>query len=234
LTLLSLEAGIGVYAKWLKAHEKLILIATLAIVTWHFGEKIINAWDNHDKRIADIQQQKINADETANKALKEQLETLKAQVAIANAKADQAIATKHAETLKRQEVDANLPLPDLANRWSALLALSQGALTATSPDTVTVSNEAAHKTVNELEKIPDLQNNITQLQVKYDGCVGVTSKQTDVITGLNVQLSDEKVGRKLDAKVAADKQRKSWRSGFKWGYGAGIATVVAIKFAKFF
>jgi hypothetical protein len=221
MTLSTLEALVKHWATFVKAHERLALIVGALLVSYWLGQRVITAWDAHDARNATIQQAKIDADETQNKALAQQLEALKTQVAAATATANAAIAQKHTQTVQQQKTDLQLPLPELASRWSDLLLLPPGELTASTTG-ITANDDAAHKTVNELEKIPDLTNQIEQNQVIIQGCNAIVLKQTDTINGLNVTLTDEKKARADDAKVAKDKEHKAWRNGFKWGAVMGF------------
>jgi hypothetical protein len=156
--------------------------------------------------------------------LADQLSALKTQVDTLTITAQAAIAQSHQKTQQQQKTDAQLPLPDLANRWALLLSLQPENFTATSDNKIVVSNNAAHSTVSELEKIPDLTLTITQTNAELAGCNQVRTKQDETITGLNKQLTDEQAARKADVKEAKTAQRKSWIKGFKWGFVGGFVS----------
>lgn len=217
------------YAVFIKAHEKLLVIAAASLLTFHFYSKAINAWEAFDQRRVNIDQQKIDAQHQENVTLAAQLSALKITVDTNAKLAAKQIAASHKQTQQQQQVDQQLPLPDLGRRWVSLLNLQTGDITATSDNKLAVTEAAAHATVNELERIPDLTLTLSKTQSALDGCNTVRVKQDETIAGVNNELVLEKKGRTDDAKLAKAAQRKAWKNGFKWGYGAGVATVVAIK-----
>lgn len=228
MTLQTLETLVKHWVTFIKGHEKLILIAGAILASYWLGQRIVTAWDNHDARQATIAQAKVNADDAANKALAQELIALKTQVDAATATANAAIAQKHQQTVQQQKIDATLPLPELTYRWEVMLSLAPGDLTATLDNKITVSEAAAHKTVDELEKIPDLTLQVDMLTQNLNGCVAVRSKQDESITQLSMSLVDEKSARAADAKVAKDNERKAGRKWFKIGFIAGAASTAGL------
>lgn len=220
--ILNTEAIIKHWATFIKAHEKLVLIIGVGALLFHFGEKGLNAWENHDKRVATIAQQKVDADTTANKALSEELANLKLEIAAKNLQLEAQITASKQKLIVQQKIDSNLPLPDLSARWESLLALSPGSVTSQPNGTVVVSGDGAHTTVNEIEKVPQLTEQLLDTQNELKGCAVLSAKKDDAITGLNKQLTDEQAARKDDQKLAAVKQKKAWLRGFKWGAIVGF------------
>lgn len=228
MTLQTIETLVKHWVTFVKAHEKLVLIIGALLVSYWLGQRIITAWDAHDARLATIAQAKVDADATANKANADKLVALQKQVDAATKVANAAITQKHQETVQHQKVDQTLPLPDLANRWANLLALAPQEFIATPDNKVTVSDVAAHATVNELEKIPDLTLQVNKLTDNLNGCTAVRAQQDTTITGLNASLVDEHAARVADAKVAKEKERHAGLKWFKIGYVAGAASVAAV------
>ncbi|HET9280340.1 MAG TPA: hypothetical protein VFR24_00060, partial [Candidatus Angelobacter sp.] len=65
MTAQSVEKAIENYVKFIRSHEKLTIIVVLAIFGFHFVNKGISAWEEHDKRQATIAQQQITAQAAA-------------------------------------------------------------------------------------------------------------------------------------------------------------------------
>lgn len=216
------EAIVKHWAAFIKAHEKMVLIIGIVALLFHFGEKGLTAWENHDKRIATIAQQKVDADTAANKTLSEELANLKLEIAAKDAQLEAQIAASKQKLIVQQKIDANLPLPELSSRWESLLTLSPGSITSQPNGTVVVSGDAAHTTVNEIEKVPQLTEQLLNTQNELKGCTTLSAKKDDAITGLNKQLTDEQAARKDDQKLAAVKQKKAWLKGFKIGAIVGF------------
>jgi hypothetical protein len=212
------------WVAFVKGHETLAVVVIAAALTFHFYSKAISAWTDHDKRVATIAQQKVDADTTANAQLTLQLEQMKAQFVAAEARSQAQIAAIVSSLQARQVQDSNLPLPELGQRWTSLLNLKEGDITATSDNKMVLTPDAAHVTVNELEKVPALTEELVQSNADLAGCKQVTTKQDEVITGLNKQLTDEQGARKADAALAKVQQKKSWIRGFKWGFIGGLVT----------
>lgn len=233
MTAQSVEKAIENYVKFIRSHEKLTIIVVLAIFGFHFVNKGISAWEEHDKRQATIAQQQITAQAAANKVTEQQLADLRAQLASVTAQAESAKQQAHNTTVKQQQLDQTLPLVDVANRWAVLIGLDPSNFVATPDNKINVSEQASRQTIQKLETIPELNTDITQTNNELKACQSLSSKQDEDIKGLNAQIANVEKARTEDAKVAKDQQRKSWKSGFKYGYAAGIGTAIVIKFAKF-
>jgi hypothetical protein len=210
------------YAAFIKAHHTLFIILALAAFAFFGYSKAISAWDAHEQRQDAVAQQKVTADATANQQLQAQLTTQKANFDAA-LKASQAQVTLLLTQLKvRQAQDDQLPLPDLGNRWSTLLNLPAGAITATPDNKLALTPEASHATVNALEELPVVQNELTLSAANLAGCQQVAAQQDKVIAGLNTQLTDTNAARVADQKLAKVEQKKSWLRGFKVGVIVGF------------
>ena len=221
-TLTTIESLVKHWVTFVKGHEKLVMILVFAFLSYHFAMKGFTAWENHDKRVSAIAQQKVDTDTANNKALAEELAQLRVEIAAKNAQLEAKIAVNKQKVIVQQKIDANLPLPDLSKRWETLLVLSEGSITPKPDGTITVTTDAAHATVNELEKVPQLTEQVIDTQAELQGCNTLSAKKDDAITGLKGQLADEQTARKDDQKLAKVQQRKAWLRGFKWGAVAGF------------
>jgi hypothetical protein len=225
---------------FVKGHEKFLMIVLGAALAFHFYSKAITAWDQHEQRLDSVAQQqvvatqqKVDADAVANKALADQLAQMQAQFIISEAQLRSQIAAETAALKNRTAQDNALPLPDLGTRWSTLLNLGAGQIVVTPDNKLALTPDASHATVNELEKVPVLTQELTQTTTDLTGCRTLVGKQQDMITGLNNQITDsgaaltaEKAAREADAKLAAAKQKKSWLNGFKVGAIVGFVAGV--------
>ena len=210
------------WEKFVKTHEKLVIVVIAALLLLYLGNKGLNVLDTYEKTHATVAQQVVVTDTAANKTLADQLALLQLQVASANATAKAAIAASHAKTQVQQKADAVLPLPALALRWENLLALKPEDIVAGPNNNLVVDADAAHDTVNALEKIPDLTESLVQTNAELAGCNAIRTQQDAAITGLNKTLVDTQTARTADAKLAATAQKKAWLNGFKWGTIVGF------------
>ena len=220
--ILTTEAIVKHWVTFIKGHEKLIVIIGLGALLFHFGEKGLSAWENHDKRIANIAQQKVDTDAAANQTLATELANLKLEIAAKNLQLEAQIAASKQKLVVQQKIDANLPLPELSNRWISLLALPADSITPKPDGTIAITTDAAHTTVNEIEKVGPLTEQLLDTQNELKGCSVLSAKKDDAITGLNKQLTDEQAARKDDQKLAAVKQKRAWMRGFKVGAIVGF------------
>ena len=223
----TLETLLGHWYTFVKAHEKIIVVAIAGLLLWHFGDKAFDAYTKHltDQQAA-INKQIVDVEKT-NAALVAKLDQLKTTVD-AQAKVSQAkIVAAKQKLVEAQKIDAALPLPALSKHWEDLLVLTPGSITPEPSGTVSVTTDAAHATVNELEKIEPLTIELAATQEQLAGCTVVRAQQDSVITGLNTNLDLQKQGRAADAKVAADAQKKSYLKGLKHGIIIGVVATVA-------
>src|SRR2546430_1008752 len=100
------------YITWFKSHERLVLLLAIGFFGVHFYGKGLDFLVKHDQtqaQIAHDQAQiaatKVIADDTANKLLLVQLQTLQEQVAATNTRLDQSIRDRAANTDKQKTID---------------------------------------------------------------------------------------------------------------------------------
>lgn len=213
---------ISSWVAFVKGHEKLLLIFASALVLWHYANTIQKYFD--DKRIAQQSQtnQQITQVETQNQALLQQLAVMQQNfnttVQTLNAKID---AQKQTVIIQQKKDDA-MPPVELSARWSELIKAPAGNIEPESNGNIGVSVDAAHTTVNQLEQIPQLEEQVLDQNTELTACTELSAKKDDTINGLKNDVALEKKGRIEDAKVAKINQRKSWRKGFKWGFFTGF------------
>jgi hypothetical protein len=228
------QSFIGHWVTVIKAHEKLILVAIMALVLWHFGDEAYNAYGKHLAANIQADNAHIAQVEQQNAATQAQLATLTATVA-ANAKIDDAkIAASKQKLVDVQKIDAALPLPELSVHWQSLLSLPPGSITPQPNGTVAVTTDAAHATVNAIEKVGPLNEQLSATQDQLKGCTAIQAQQTTLIVGLNTDVATVKKGREDDAKQAKHDIHRAYFRGLKHGFilGAGATTAVFVAIFK--
>jgi hypothetical protein len=236
MSLQSFEKSLQLYYSWIKAHERIVLILGAGLLVFHFYSKGLNAWIEHDKRQATtaqqqviVAQQKSEADERANKVLAGELAALRTQVALQSAQYAKDREQRAEDTKKQQEDDRKMTPSELAIRWADVLKIEhQEITTATLPDHLDVSGEAAHKTMDILEDYPRVVSDNAGLQIELDSEKSLVRKQDETIGGLRQQIVDDKTtlsaeqeSHKKDVKTERDKAKRSWIRGFKIGVITG-------------
>jgi ElaB/YqjD/DUF883 family membrane-anchored ribosome-binding protein len=237
ITVASLEpAWLSNWIALVKAHEKLFIALLIGVLSFFAYDKAVTAWDKHEQRVDAAEQQKVvaaaaktAADDKANAVLALQLDAMRAEYKASELKLQAQIAAEKAALSARQAHDDALPLPDLAQRWVSIMSLNAGDINATADGRLSVSSEAAHNTVDELEKLPVVAEELVKTEADLAGCQQLSAKQDTVIAGLNTRISDgntaltaEKNARAADKKAAKAAQRKAWLKGFAVGAVTGF------------
>jgi hypothetical protein len=232
----------GIIRTFLLDHERLIIVVILAgLLWWGYGKYADIRADEANKQLqaqklvtdAQVQAnaqlaQQVAADKAAQQALSDTVEAMNAQLTAANV----ALATA---LTKQQKTDATLPLPDLANRWAQLAPGVNFSGAATSGGNVTVTPSNALATVQQLEKVPVLTQelaNETSQKANDDQLLASANKS---IFDLNAQVAGV---TKLDAdhqqqctdqiKVIKAEAAKSKRRWFLIGWVTGFLSRQAI------
>jgi len=223
---------------WLKAHERLIMLAlVLAVGTFGLGKFYDVEAARKDAKYAAAEQIAVN-DQKNNAALAlqtaqvtQQYQALVQVLAAQNASLNASIAQRTASGTAQRATDANLPTVGVAVRWNEVA----GTLVSASGDIIVVSNTDAHKTLDMIEQVPVLVQNLAD-ETKIAGNYLAEVQKSDLlttdlnsqITGLNTQLTDQ--NRACTAQVAAVKAEghrnsvKWFERGFGLGFLAGIFT----------
>jgi hypothetical protein len=215
--------SISSYATFIKAHEKIILIAVSGFLLFHIGDGLINGWIHHDETNAKIAALQVKTDDGQTVALQTQVTTLQKQIASTNAALVAAIALRNTQTQQQQTIDQTLPLPALAIRWESLAQLQPTDISTTdTPGQLTINDAGSRATVQLLEDVPTLQANLKAEQTIIDNDVLIMSKQSDLITQLNKDLTDEKASHVADVKLEQAKGKRSFIRGLKIGAVIGF------------
>jgi uncharacterized protein YlxW (UPF0749 family) len=224
---------------YVKLHERLIGLVLAAAVIWGVSGKIESVVAKHDKSqetqaqiVANAQQSKDAALATQAAQQAEQYKELSDKVAAQNAALEQANITLATALAKQQHTDDTMPLPELAQEWTKLVpGMAPNDITfALDPNgQITLTDDAAHKTVDQLEQVPvltqQLSNTKGQLE-NVDSLLGASQKQVvtldQEVSGLNLQLVDNQKVCTEQLKMQADQYKKSRWHWFWAGMAAGF------------
>ena len=211
------------YVTFVKAHEKLLICALGGFLIFHFYGTALNAWIHHDDTLAKIAATQVKTDTTQTVALQAQVTQLQAQVAATNAALIASIKARNTQTQQQQQIDKTLPLPALASRWETIAQLQPTDINSTAvPGQLVVSDAGSRATVQLLEEVPTLQANLKAEQTEIDNDLQVITKQSDLITQLNKDLTDEKASHVADVKLEKAKGKRSFIRGLKIGFVIGF------------
>jgi hypothetical protein len=217
-----IATAVGHWVTLIEAHERIILTSIAALVLWHYGDKAYDALIRFHENQASQTQQQLQQTQVSGADIEQKLNVLLTQQAAQKKIEDAKTAIAKARLQKQQQVDASLPMPELAARWQELLVLPAASVTSQPNGTVVVTDDAAHSTVNELEKVAPLTEQLVSTQTELASCNAVQTKQATDITNLHQQVADSDKLRAQDAQIAKEKQHKAWMNGFKWGAIAGF------------
>jgi len=210
------------YIQFIKAHERIILVAIVGLVLWFSFGKIDTLLIHHDS--AQVQQAIIvaqtNAQETAKveaqaEAQAIQYKQLTDKVQAQNDKLAQANAALIAALSVQQKKDAEMDIPQLAQRWTQLVP-SVGL--STTDGHLEISDIGAHTTVSQLEQVPTLTAELAAEQTKELNDLSLlTSANTRIdtlnqnVTLLNTQITDnQNVCKAQIAEVKAKARKSKW------------------------
>jgi hypothetical protein len=215
------------YITWLKAHEKLLIIAAGAFLLVHFYDKGLDVWQQHDQRVSTVAAAQVTTDSTANKALANQLAQMKTDADTRNSQLDAEIRQKITGLQKQQTLDVQSTQAQILARWQALLPMKPGAVQQSGTNDI-LTPDAANQTVQALERIPVLDAQVTDLNLKILIDDQVIGKQDSLIVGLNTQLVDERTSHVADVNLEKVKAKKSFMKGLKIGIIIGVVGTEAI------
>jgi hypothetical protein len=242
---MDIKANLDHYITWFKAHERLVLLLAAGFFAVHFYGKGLDFLIKHDQTQRDIAVQqaqiaanKVTVDDTANKLVLAQLQTLQQQVAATQVRLDQAMRDRATQTTNQKKTDDQSNSSELAARIHTLLGVGTIQVETQSsplPDRLVYSLDAAHADANSLEDLQQVRGDVKDLDTQLEGCKAVTTKQQDAIDGLNTQIADSKVALTKeqtahvdDVKLLKAEKKKSWLNGFKWGVITGIVGSVFV------
>lgn len=218
------------YLKWIKAHEKLIIIAVLVLFSLHVYDTARQAYVDHLKRQDDVAAQAAQASSTASTQVQAQLADLKKQVDSQTAATNAAMAQRAVDVQKQKQSDDALAGQQLAARLQVLLNVTpqdvtwspiQGDLVFTPP--------AAHAVADAVDDRNKLTADVTSLNSELDGQKSLVVEQTTAIVSANLALADEQKSHKKDVDLLNQQMKTKWRNGFKWGIITGTVGAVIVE-----
>jgi hypothetical protein len=230
------------YIKWLKAHERLVIISLAVWFGFHFYGDILNAWVGHDQRrvaadttIAQVAAQKSQADSQANAQLLQQLSDLKLQYATLSAQVTASSQQRQQQTTNQKKQNDSATIPAIAQRTVEILRVDPKEITVATDGSLDFSASAAHINVNALEDGINAAADSLDLRKQIVMCSTLNGKQEETIAGIQKELADEKISHKADVvkeqdntKLAVAEGKKQFRRGFKWGFITGAVASSAI------
>lgn len=231
------------YIKWIVAHERLLLVAVIGLVIWFGIGKIDTLISNHDN--ANLQQAKVAAavqaeknQETAAVVAQQAIDmkVLSDKVQAQNTALEQANLALVAALSKQQKIDATMTDPQLASRWNTLVP---DATVTTTSSGVSLSSTGAHATVNELEKIPVLTQELSASQQESKNDLSLLTSSSAQVVTLNTLVAGKDASLKAadnvckeQIKVVKDEARTELHKAKRnWFIGGVVTTLVTL--AKF-
>lgn len=226
---------------FIKAHEMLLGLVLAAVLVWGVAGKVHAYYDAKDTRAqitahetAQANADKVQAVADQNAKAAADYKQLAESVLAQNTALNAAMAANNQRLATQQATDKVMAPPELAARWQVLADLPLGSVNPGLAGAFTVTGPAAVTTIVALEQVPVLKQNLASettiaanTQKQLDSATGRIDGLNQQIGGLNVQIVENDKVCKADAKVVADKNRKS--KG-KW-FAAGAITVAAGRIA---
>lgn len=226
---------------WLLAHERLIVVVLCLLSFLFVANKYLSHEAEKDNAAAVQAQSILTAQQATDKALAAQVaqtqaqyQALVVQLSQQNAQLAASIQTRTVVLQQQQTVDKTLPLPALSTRWTQLANLQPNDLTAT-PDGVTVTDAGARSTVEELEKVPTLTQDVADgqtenanLQKELDASNVVSKDLTTQVSALNTTIVDKDKACTTELTAAKAVARKGKLKAFLYGIGVGAGAVTAL------
>jgi hypothetical protein len=230
---------IGHIRAFLLDHERLLIVIIAAALIFAGYVKVTNIIAAHDA--ANLKQAQVvaQAQEAANAQLAQQVQADKAalqaltdKVTAQNQQLTNANIALATALSKQQKTDATLPPSDLAQRWAQITPnMPIGGVSVSPDNSMKVTQAGAVATVQQLEKVPVLTQQLDNMTVEKTNDDQVIAKQNTSIFDLNTQVGglqkqivdNDKVCQAA-IKVEKDNARKGKRRWFIIGYIAGFAS----------
>jgi hypothetical protein len=240
----------GLIRTFLLDHERLIIIVlAAAVLLWGWG-KYAQMRVDHDNAL--LKQAQIVAQQQADQnavlakqaqensvliaADKAQLQALSDKMTAQNQQLVNANTALATALSKQQKTDASLPVPALVDRWAQLAPGTNFTGSISSGNNVEVTPSNALATVQQLEKVPVLTQqlaNVTTEKANDDQLINQQNKSiTDLngqvgtlnasIVGLNKQIIDNGAVCQDQIKVVKAEAAKSKRRWFIIGFVTGF------------
>ena len=228
---------------WLQKHERIVIVFLVLLAATWIGNRWIDAKAAATSQAAAVAAQQLKEQEAKDAAitaqvaqLSSQYQALVTQVTAQNAQLAASMANRTVVLQQQQAADKTMPLPDLGARWATLAGVDRSELSANTTG-ITVTDTAARATVDKLEQVPVLTQNLkdettvaTNTQQELASANGVIAGQNQQIAGLQLTITDD--DKACKAQVAAEKAEanKSKRKWFISGALAGAGGIIALLF----
>jgi hypothetical protein len=223
--------------KWItffKAHERILIIAACGLIGIHFYTKGFDYLTKHDQTQAEAAAQKLKVDEGSNAVLVQQLGQMRTDFAQQVASLQVQIAKRNEATDTQKKQDAAMTEVQLAVRWAELVRVKpEEVQVSTVPNTLQISDNAAHATVGQLEDLPTCKANLADTVTQLTNANKLATQQNTVIASDVTVLADEKKKHEDDVKVLKDKNHTAYLKGLKHGVIIGASATAAIFIAIF-
>ncbi len=227
--------------KWIlfiKAHTLLVVGLAAIGVIWHLGAKYEDSRGEKLIEANTLIQHQLQTQVIQNQVLTGQLadqqaayNILAAKIVAQNAQIDVEMAAKQAQVTKQQQVDATLPLDGLAIRWRSLENLMPSDVAIGGTGTLFVSGQAATKTVEDLEAVGPLHQEVLDghqindnLTNQLTTLTSLSASQTKEITGLNEQITLAE--KSCQDRIGVVKAQQKKKSGFWFKVGVIAGSVL--------
>lgn len=217
------------YTAWIKAHEKLLIILLATFLLYRGGQGVENLILKHDAKTATQAAIVVQQDTTSNKALLDQLAQMKADAAVQQKTINASLALAQSALAAQQKKDAASTPTEINARWQILLPMKPGSVKSIDSSTTAITNDAANLTVQALEEIAPLRNQVVGLTAELSIDQGIINQQDNTIAGLNKQIVDEKASHVADVNLEKVKAKRSFWRGFKYGVVVGIVAIEAVR-----
>jgi hypothetical protein len=224
------------YIKFIRAHETILALVLASVVIFGVANRIESIEAKHDDIALKTAQTTSAAQAQKDAAIAAQVAedeatftALQTKIDAQNAALIQANATLAAALTKQQKVDASLPLPELANRWTVLVPSAKPQAT---PTGVTLDSVGATATVEQLEQVPVLQSELVNEQTLVTNGNALAIAQTKQVNDLTDEVSGLKLKAVDDAKVCQEQikvVKDTARKREKWYVIAGTILGIVIR-----
>lgn len=182
---------------FLKAHEKLIVwilclvfttFATSRFLGWLVARDAHNADIAHATLAAQVAQSQTQT--MADAQAESQYKSLVAQLMASNASLSAAVANRDVATQHQTMADISMQPPQLAARWTQLLAIPPGEVAPTTSG-YAVSASAATSTMAELEANPTLKADLADARTMAGNSIKQIGALQSLNAGLQTQITDD-------------------------------------------
>jgi hypothetical protein len=186
------------------------------------------------KVTASVQQSKNEATAMLVAQQAADMKALTDKVSAQNASLESANLQLVTELARQQHVDTTMTPTALTQRWNQLIPQASSTVTSSG---VSLPVVGAVATVQSLEEIPVLQQELTASQTETKNVQSInaaSAKQVATLNievdGLNLQIVDDKKVCKAEVAVVKAEASRSKRRWFVTGFIAGVATRILLKF----